>query len=69
MSDIENKQAIFRKFQDRQAQRRDDMVAERAAETMAAIGETEVETRMEIGAAVEFLTSDGDREDASTRAA
>jgi hypothetical protein len=69
MSDTESKQAIFRKFQDRQAQRRDEMLAERAAETQSAIGETEIETRMEIGAAVEFLMSEGDREDASTRAA
>lgn len=69
MSTLERKQAIFQTFQDRQAVRRDDMLAERAAETESAILDTEVETRMEIGKAVEFLLSDGDRDDAASQVA
>lgn len=69
MSRVERKRAIFQKFQARQAVRRDEMLAERAAETEAAILETEVETRMEIGKAVEFLLSDGDRDAAASQAA
>jgi hypothetical protein len=45
------------------------MLAERAAETESAILDTEVETRMEIGKAVEFLLSDGDRDDAASQVA
>lgn len=69
MSTVDRKQAIFQKFQDRQAVRRDEMLAERAAETEAAILDTEVETRMDIDKAVEFLRSDGDRDDAASQAA
>jgi hypothetical protein len=69
MSTVDRKQAIFQKFQDRQAVRRDEMLAERAAETEAAILDTEVETRMEIGKAVDFLRTDGDRDDAASQAA
>jgi hypothetical protein len=69
MSTVERKQAIFQTFQDRQAVRRDEMLAERAAETEASILDTEVETRMEIGKAVEFLLSDGDRDAAAAETA
>lgn len=69
MSTVDRKQAIFQKFQARQEVRRDEMLAERAAETEAAILGTEVETRMEIGKAVDFLLSDGDRDDAASQAA
>ncbi|MCS4089964.1 hypothetical protein [Rhizobium sp. BK176] len=68
MSTVQSKQAVFQTFQDRQSVRRSEMLAERAAETGAAILDTEVETRMEIGKAVEFLLSDGDREDAASQA-
>jgi hypothetical protein len=59
---VERKQAIFQDFRDRQAMRRGEMLAERAAETEAAILDTEVENRMGAEAAVAFLLSDGDRE-------
>lgn len=67
MSAVERKQAIFQDFQGRQAVRRDEMLAERAAETEASILDTEVENRMAIGKAVEFLLSDGDRDDAASQ--
>lgn len=69
MSTVERKQAIFQKFQARQTSRREQMLAERVAETEATILETEVETQMEIGKAVEFLLSEGDRDDAASHAA
>jgi hypothetical protein len=69
MTTVERKQAIFQEFQARQAVRRDEMLAERAAETETSILDTEVETRMEIGKAVDFLLSDGDRDDAASQAA
>lgn len=69
MTSVERKQAIFREFQGRQAVRRDEMLAERAAETEVAVMDAEVETRMEIGNAVDFLRSGGDRDEAATQAA
>lgn len=69
MTTVERKQAIFREFQDRQAARRDEMLAERAAETEAAVMDAEIETRMKIGNAVDFLRTGGDRDEAATQAA
>ena len=65
MADDTTKQDIFKGFQDRQATRRDELAADRRADTEAAIRASEIETRMTIEEGLAFLTAGGEREDAA----